>query len=221
LQVSLTDPTDANVINKTEITDNITNECGRTMLAGNIDIGATTEDVLANKTVTSVTKGSMVAVTINQGGAMGAGPFTCDLDLTSNANGASGQIPLNNTETDSADGKINLAVTLPTDMACFGGSPGNVCTVRCINKQNYGGCFAVQQTDITPANNQAATIKTAATLASIYSQVMKDNVDLPVAIKANAMAKTEDQKGMFAAQALVQNNVKAGGKRRRGLRFSS
>jgi len=120
LQVDTTQ-NDANIINTAEINANVVNECGRTLLAGNIDIGQNTEDQLANKTITSVTKGSTVAVTIRQGSADGAGPYTCDLDLTSNADGATGQTNLTVKETDSADGNITLSVTMPSDMACIGG----------------------------------------------------------------------------------------------------
>ena len=120
LQINLK-ATDANIINNDEITANIVNECGRTLLAGNIDVGANTEDQLANKTVTSVTKGSTVAVTIKQGGTDGAGPYTCDMDLTSNSNGVTGQTALTVKETDAKDGTISLSVTMPADMACVGG----------------------------------------------------------------------------------------------------
>ena len=60
-------------------------------------------------------------MTIRQGSADGAGPYTCDLDLTSNADGATGQTNLTVKETDSADGNITLSVTMPSDMACIGG----------------------------------------------------------------------------------------------------
>lgn len=123
MQVDLTNTQDANIINKSEITNNVVNECGRTLLAGNIDIGQNTEDLLANKSVTAVTKGSNLAVTINQVNASGAGPYTCDLDVTSNAEASTGQIPLNVTEQDSqgGNGETTLAVTMPSDMACAGG----------------------------------------------------------------------------------------------------
>jgi hypothetical protein len=117
------DPTrnDANIINESEINANVVNECRRTLLAGNIDIEQNTEDQLANKTITSVTKGSTVAVTIRQGNADGVGPYTCDMDLTSNADGVSGQTNLTVTEKGNADGNITLSVTMPSDMACIGG----------------------------------------------------------------------------------------------------
>lgn len=121
MQVSLTQ-TDANIINKTEITDNIVNECGRTLLAGNIDIGQTTEDLLANKSVTSVTAGGTVTVTINQVSTAGAGPYTCDLDPTSNSQGSSGQTALNVTEVTSTSADITLVVTMPTNLKCTGGN---------------------------------------------------------------------------------------------------
>jgi hypothetical protein len=119
LQVDLT-KADANVINATEISLNAVNECGRTLLGGNIDIGENTETQLAAKTVTSVTKGGSVAVTIRQIDGNGAGPYTCDLDPTGNAE-ATGQIPLTVKETDAANGDISLTLTMTSDLACAGG----------------------------------------------------------------------------------------------------
>lgn len=72
---------------------NVVNECGRTA-GGNIDIGENTENALAANQVTQVTKGSTVTMTINTVNATGEGPFTCDLDPTSNALGANGQTAL-------------------------------------------------------------------------------------------------------------------------------
>lgn len=120
LQVDLTGANDANIINKTEIGDNITNECGRTLLAGNIDIGQNTENQIANKSLASVTKGGKVAVTIQQGGATGAGPYTCDVDQTSNSL-ATGQTNITTTEKTGSSGTINLELTMPTNLACVGG----------------------------------------------------------------------------------------------------
>ena len=121
LQVDLT-KADANVINANEVATNVVNECGRTLLAGNIDIGTVTEAALSAKQVTSVTKGSTMSITIKALDANGAGPYTCDVDQTSNASGTSGQVPLTVKETDtSANGDITLAVTMPKDLACIGG----------------------------------------------------------------------------------------------------
>lgn len=119
LQVQTTG-NDANVINLQEITDNVVNECGRTLQAGNIDIGENTEDQLSNKTVTSVTKGSKVAVSIDQVSADGAGPYTCDLDPTGNAIGATGQTNLTVAESAASNGQIALTLTMPSDLACMG-----------------------------------------------------------------------------------------------------
>lgn len=111
---------DANIIRVSEISSNVVNECGRTLLNGNIDIGENTETQLANKTVTSVTKGSTVNVVLQQGGTDGAGPYTCDMDQTSNSLG-SGQTVLTVKETTGTDGNINLVVTMPANMTCVGG----------------------------------------------------------------------------------------------------
>jgi hypothetical protein len=120
LQV-ITTQADANIINANEISTNVVNECGRTLLGGNIDIGENTEGQLLAKTVTSVTKGGTVAVTIRQIDANGAGPYTCDLDLTGNGDGVSGQTSLKVAEKAATGGDITLTVTMPNDMACIGG----------------------------------------------------------------------------------------------------
>lgn len=120
LQIDLT-KADANIIRTSEITDNVVNQCGRTLLFGNIDIGQNTEDQLAAKTVTSVTKGGAVTVNIDSVNSEGTGAYSCDMDLTSNADGASGQTKLAVTQTNGTDGLITLALTMPTDMACTGG----------------------------------------------------------------------------------------------------
>ncbi|KAK1639283.1 hypothetical protein BDP81DRAFT_448104 [Colletotrichum phormii] len=208
----LVDPNknDANIINQKEIATNVVNECGRTILAGNIDIGETTEAQLGNNTVTKVTKGSNVDVTIAQVSADGAGPYSCDLDLTSNANGATGQTKLQVQEEGAQSGQIKLKVTMPDDLACVGASTGDVCTVRCFNanaKGPFGGCFAVQQTDITPKQNTPGNIPTAQTLNGVLKQVQQNVVDLPAAVKSNQEAKTQDDQGVTAIKELLGNNA--------------
>ncbi|RDW84609.1 hypothetical protein BP6252_02199 [Coleophoma cylindrospora] len=208
LQVKL-GQSDANIINTAEITSNVVNECGRTLLAGNIDVGENTETQLAAKTVTSVTKGGTVDVTIQQVSADGAGPYTCDMDLTSNADGATGQTNLTVTEKDTTGGNITLSVTMPTNMACVGASTGNVCTIRCFNSAAagpFGGCFAVQQTDVTPNANSPNTITTAQTLAGVEAQVLQNQKDLPAEVKANSEASLTQQ-GLLAVNALLSSSA--------------
>lgn len=62
---------------------------------------------------------------ILQVSADGAGPYICNMDFSSNADGTSGQTNLTVAENDSGSGNITLTVTMPTDMACFGGK----CTI--------------------------------------------------------------------------------------------
>lgn len=52
------------------------NECGRTEIAGNIDIGEQTENALAAGQVTQVKAGGTITMTIHQVNADGAGPYT-------------------------------------------------------------------------------------------------------------------------------------------------
>lgn len=92
------------------------------MLAGNIDIGEQTENALADGNVTQATAGSRVSVFIRQVNETGAGPFTCDMDLTGNSNGVTGQTKLRVQESAANNnGIIGLRVTMPGNMACTGG----------------------------------------------------------------------------------------------------
>ncbi|GKT50061.1 uncharacterized protein ColSpa_10242 [Colletotrichum spaethianum] len=201
---------DANIINKQEIVANVVNECGRTILQGNIDIGEETENQLGNKTVTQVTAGANVDVTIAQVSADGAGPYSCDLDLTSNSGGATGQTKLAVQEFQPQNGMIRLSVTMPADMACVGASTGDVCTVRCFNSNArgpFGGCFAVQQTDITPKQNTPDNIPTAGKLESINAQIAQDIADFPAAVKSNQEAMTQGDQGLSAVKDLLVNST--------------
>ncbi|TQN66364.1 hypothetical protein CSHISOI_09093 [Colletotrichum shisoi] len=201
---------DANIINQQEIVQNVVNECGRTILSGNIDIGETTEGQLSSNTVTKVTKGSNVDITIAQVSADGVGPYSCDLDLTSNANGATGQTKLQVQEARPQNGNIKLKVKMPDDLACVGASTGDVCTIRCFNdnaKGPFGGCVAVQQTDTTPKQNTPDNIPTAQTLEGVLTQVQQNIVDLPAAVKSIQDAPTQDDQGVTAIKEILGNNA--------------
>jgi hypothetical protein len=57
---------DSTIIRDSEITQNIVNSCGRTEIKGNIDVGEQTENELAAGRMTTVSMGSVLAVTIHQ-----------------------------------------------------------------------------------------------------------------------------------------------------------
>ncbi|KAH8881666.1 hypothetical protein GQ53DRAFT_832167 [Thozetella sp. PMI_491] len=188
---------DSTIIRDAEIAANIVNNCGRTELQGNIDVGESTENALAAGQVTSVQPGSKLTVTIHQVNADGAGPYACDLDMTSNA----GVISHNLTVTNNIPGvnglsqakfqDFNITVEMPADLACTGASTGNVCTVRCRNNAvagPFGGCFAVQQTGIKAAANTPNNIQTAQTLDGILAQLEVNKQDLSKAVAANQNA---------------------------------
>ncbi|CZR57072.1 related to gEgh 16 protein [Phialocephala subalpina] len=192
---------DATLIRDAEIAANIVNECGRTELTGNIDVGENTENALAAGAVTQVKAGSQLTVTIHQVNADGAGPYVCDLDETGNSL-ATGQTNL--TVTNNVPGvngfsqakfqDFNMTVTMPSTLNCQGASTGNVCTVRCRNNAlagPFGGCFAVQQTDTTAKTNVASTISTAQTLEGINAQIEHNQADLGAAITANQNAGSD------------------------------
>ncbi|KAI7782570.1 hypothetical protein LA080_013206 [Diaporthe eres] len=190
---------DATIIRDAEITANIVNECGRTELGGNIDVGENTENALAANAVTQVSPGGEMTVTVHQVNADGAGPYTCDMDPTGNSLGATGQIPLEVTNNvPGANGfsqaktvDFNMTVKMPADMNCTGASTGNVCTVRCRNNAlagPFGGCFPVQQAGAAAKTNVASKISTAQTLDGVDKQVAQNKQDLAVAIAANQQA---------------------------------
>ncbi|RDW94430.1 hypothetical protein BP5796_00193 [Coleophoma crateriformis] len=203
---------DTTIIRDSEITQNIVNECGRTELTGNIDVGENTEAALAAKAVTSVKAGSSVTVTLHQVNADGAGPYSCDIDMTSNA----GIISQNLTVTNNVPGvnglssakttDFNITVQMPTNLKCVGASTGNVCTVRCRNNAvagPFGGCFAVQQTDTTANVNSANQITTSQSLAAVQAQILQNQKDLPVAVEMNQNQGTTEA----LAAAVVANNL--------------
>jgi len=204
---------DTTIIRQAEIEANIVNECGRTELAGNIDVGENTENELAANSVTKVTAGSSVTVTIHQVNADGAGPYVCDLDSTSNTGvtfqnlSVTNNVPGVNGLSQAKTQDFNITVAMPANLNCTGASTGNVCTVRCRNNAlagPFGGCFAVQQTDTTPSVNSAFTITTAQTLDGISKQINENNIDLPVAVAANqAAGGSEAQQGVAAVSALL------------------
>jgi len=185
---------DTTIIRNAEIAANIVNQCGRTQLTGNIDVGAETENALAAGAVTQVKAGTVMQITIHQVNADGAGPYVCDLDQTSNT----GTISQNLTVTNNVPGvnglsqgkteAFNISVAMPDNLACTGASTGNVCTVRCRNNAlagPFGGCVAVQQADVAASSNSANTIKTAQSLAAVTKQIEQNKADLAVAVAAN------------------------------------
>ncbi|KKY31579.1 putative gas1-like protein [Diaporthe ampelina] len=204
---------DATIIRDAEITSNIVNECGRTELGGNIDVGENTENALAANAVTQVSPGGEMTVTIHQVNADGAGPYTCDLDPTGNSLGATGQIPLEVTNNvPGANGfsqaktvDFNMTVKMPADMNCTGASTGNVCTVRCRNNAlagPFGGCFAVQQAGGAEKTNVASKIETTQTLDGVEKQIAQNKEDLAAAVAANQQAGSEE--GLAADQSVKQ-----------------
>lgn len=121
---------DTTIIRDAEITANIVNFCGRTELAGNIDVGEETENALAGGAVTQVTAGSSVTVTIHQVNADGAGPYSCDLDVTGNAGivanlknlTVTNNVPGLNGLSQAKTQQFDITVAMPADLACTGGT---------------------------------------------------------------------------------------------------
>ncbi|POS69307.1 hypothetical protein DHEL01_v212299 [Diaporthe helianthi] len=207
---------DATIIRDAEIVANIANECGRTELGGNIDVGENTENALAANAVTQVSPGGEITVTIHQVNADGAGPYTCDMDPTGNSLGATGQIPLEVTNNvPGANGfsqaktvDFNMTVKMPSDMNCTGASTGNICTVRCRNNAlagPFGGCFPVQQAGADTKTNVASEITTTQTLDGVQKQVEQNKQDLAAAIAANQQEGSDEGKAAAASVKKVLN----------------
>ncbi|KAF5020468.1 hypothetical protein F66182_7507 [Fusarium sp. NRRL 66182] len=199
---------DATLIRDAEIQANVVNQCGRTELSGNIDVGENTENALAAGAVTQVEAGSEITVTIHQVNADGAGPYVCDLDESSNANEISQNLTVTNNVpgvnglSQAKEQAFNITVKMPDDLNCFGASTGNICTVRCRNNAlagPFGGCFAVQQVDTEEKTNSAQTITTAKSLKDVQDQVAQNQADFPDAVQANQNAGSEQAEQNRAA----------------------
>ncbi|RDA91138.1 hypothetical protein CP533_0436 [Ophiocordyceps camponoti-saundersi (nom. inval.)] len=205
---------DTTIIRDEEIKQNLVNECGRTEIDGNIDVGASTEKALASNAVTQVQSGSQIQVTLHQVNADGAGPYVCDLDENSNSGIISPKnvtmltnVPGDNGLSLTKTTQFNVTIQMPDDLQCTGASTGNICTVRCRNTAAagpFGGCFAVQQVDITPKVNTPANIKTVQPLDLFLSQIDTN--------RANFDAATEDNAQKQAAQAADKAPNKAANK---------
>ncbi|KAI0434918.1 hypothetical protein F5Y09DRAFT_155637 [Xylaria sp. FL1042] len=194
---------DTTLIRDAEISANIVNECGRTELDGNIDIGENTENALAAGAVTQVKAGSTVDVTIHQVNADGAGPYTCDVIAEGN-NGVitfpnvtvADNVPGVNGFSQAKEEDFTIKVTMPTNLNCTGSSAGNVCTVRCRNNAlagPFGGCFPVQQVDTEAVSLKPSDVDTNLSLEKVNAQVAQDVKDLPAALAANQAAGTEEE----------------------------
>ncbi|KKY25052.1 putative gas1-like protein [Phaeomoniella chlamydospora] len=207
---------DTAIIRDAEITNNIVNECGRTELAGNIDVGENTENQLAANQVADVAAGDKVNVTIHQVNADGAGPYSCDLDETSNTGvfshtnlAITNNVPGTNGLSQAKEQDFNMQVSLPSNMNCTGASTGNVCTLRCRNNAlagPFGGCVALQQTDSTTGrvSSDPASITTNQTLSDVEAQVEVNKEDLNTAIQANQNSGADEaDQGVQAAEALI------------------
>ncbi|KAH7396426.1 hypothetical protein BKA66DRAFT_264085 [Pyrenochaeta sp. MPI-SDFR-AT-0127] len=209
---------DATIIRDNEIAQNIVNKCGRTQLNGNIDVGAETENELAAGRMTTVSAGSMLAVTIHQVNADGAGPFECELDETSNAGSTltplvvSNNIPGANGFSQTKEQAFTINVQMPQNFNCIGSSTGNICAVRCRNNAlagPFGGCFAVQQTDGTGrVDSSPSAIETAGTLEGVAAQTLQNQKDFPAAVAANqAAGAAGGNAGASAISALITATV--------------
>ncbi|KAK3347835.1 hypothetical protein B0H65DRAFT_157354 [Neurospora tetraspora] len=205
---------DSVIMRDAEIKANLVNNCGRTQLTGNIDIAENTEAALAEGSVTQVKAGSKITVTIHQVNADGAGPYVCDLDETSN----SGLISQNLTVTNNVPGAngisqnkiqdFNFTVTMPQNFKCTGASTGNICTVRCRNNAvagPFGGCFAVQQTDVKPTLNTPDNIATFKNIDAIEAERRVSVATLPIAKEANRQAGSSEAQQNAAAVSAILN----------------
>ncbi|KAI0452656.1 hypothetical protein F5B21DRAFT_326112 [Xylaria acuta] len=209
---------DTTLIRDAEINANVVNECGRTELDGNIDIGENTENALAAGAVTQVKAGSTVDVTIHQVNADGAGPYTCDVIAQGN-NGVitfpdvdvQDNVPGVNGFSQAKEQDFTIKVTMPDGLNCTGSSAGNVCTVRCRNNAlagPFGGCFPVQQVDVEPTVLKSADVDTELSLDKINKQVAQDIQDLPAALEANQVDGSDDGlKNAAIVSKLLQETV--------------
>ncbi|KAM4067148.1 hypothetical protein HRG_001144 [Hirsutella rhossiliensis] len=192
---------DTTIIRDQEIKTNVVNQCGRTQLTGNIDVGENTENALA----------------AGQVNADGAGPYTCDMDQSGNTGieftnlTVSNNVPGTNGFSQAKAEAFDINVQMPDNFKCEGGSTGNICTIRCRNNAlagPFGGCFAVQQTDTKGGNNSPAQISTANKLEDVLDQVQQDQADFGTAVKANEVAGSDEaEQNRAAVESILANKV--------------
>ncbi|KAL8304866.1 hypothetical protein RB597_004125 [Gaeumannomyces tritici] len=143
---------DATIIRQGEISAKIVDVCGRTELAGSIDIKAETEKAIKAGALAKVTGGTTVTMEVHQVNADGAGPYICDVDATGNGQfvpmTVTDNIPGANGLSTAKTEQFQMKATLPDDLECTNGSTGDICIIRCRNTAQagpFGGCIPVQQ----------------------------------------------------------------------------
>ncbi|KAK7956564.1 uncharacterized protein PG986_005786 [Apiospora aurea] len=212
---------DTNLIRDAEIDANLVNLCGRNQLIGNIDIAYHTENALAAGAVTQVKRGSEITIMMHQVNADGAGPYECDIDEGSNSSlmvkklTMINNVPGVNGVSQAMVKDFNITAKMPDDFTCYGASPGNICTIRCRNNAvagPFGGCFAVQQTDVEPTVSTAKSIKTFKDGAGIVKQIQGNLKDLANGKAANAQqglldANSADAHADKQLLASIQSNI--------------
>ncbi|KAK8051617.1 hypothetical protein PG993_003002 [Apiospora rasikravindrae] len=212
---------DTNLIRDAEIDANLVNLCGRNQLIGNIDIAYHTENAIAAGAVTQVKKGSEITIMMHQVNADGAGPYECDIDEGSNSSlmvkklTMINNVPGVNGVSQAMVKDFNITAKMPDDFTCYGASPGNICTIRCRNNAvagPFGGCFAVQQTDVEPTVSTAKSIKTFKDGAGIVKQIQGNLKDLANGKSANAQqglldANSKDAHADKQLLASIQSNI--------------
>ncbi|PHH62188.1 hypothetical protein CDD81_7382 [Ophiocordyceps australis] len=208
---------DTTIIRDAEIDANVVNQCGRTQLKGNIDVGENTENAIAEGKVTEVEPGTEMQVTIHQVNADGAGPYTCDLDETSNT----GVISQNLTVTNNVPGSnglsqakaqaFTISVKMPDQFTCTGASTGDICTVRCRNNAlagPFGGCFPVRLAGAKGQSNNANSIRTADPANKITDQILVNQAGFQDAVQANKNSSSDQaEQSLKAVDALLANSV--------------
>ncbi|KAK8090524.1 hypothetical protein PG994_000029 [Apiospora phragmitis] len=212
---------DTNLIREAEIDANLVNLCGRNQLIGNIDIAYHTENAIAQGAVTQVKKGSEITIMMHQVNADGAGPYECDIDEGSNSSlmvkklTMINNVPGVNGVSQAMVKDFNIMAKMPDDVNCYGASPGNICTIRCRNNAiagPFGGCFAVQQTDVEPTVNTAKSVKTFKDGAGIVKQIQGNLKDLANGKAANVQqglldANSADAHANKELLASIQSNI--------------
>jgi hypothetical protein len=78
-------------------------------------------------------------------------------------------------------------------------------SLRVVHTHTFiGGCFAVQQVDVTPKVNTPENIETLQSLDAVLKQVAENQADLPVAIAANQEAgSTQAEQNLNAVNSLL------------------
>ncbi|MBW0526529.1 hypothetical protein O181_066244 [Austropuccinia psidii MF-1] len=151
--VSTRDPAqlDSAIIKESEINEGKASACGRTIMAGKIDIKKALNKA-EDGGLPDIGPNGKIKLVAHKIDGDGWGPYNCSVDVSATGKSFTPiQVTVNVPTGKANDNKptdYSLEAQLPNTLKCQGGADGQSCIIKCVNTAStgpYGGCMAFTQ----------------------------------------------------------------------------